>query len=154
MAKSGGERTLSRVACGMTEHIALRFDWEDIAHSTVIDVLGKNARRMSDGSANWEAVAICTDDKSILLSVEPDTDQIEVVLSEKPSGTGWARIASFSFAIGLPLGWCWVGRNYRGYKDTFTLAFGDVVPSVLQPRCTFVAEASSLVCYDLAPREA
>ncbi len=72
-------------------------------------------------------------------------------MTDKPSGEGWEPISSFSFAQGQPLGWCWVGINSQGYKDSFTLAFGDVVPLALQPRCTFVAEASSLICYDLAP---
>ena len=32
-----------------------------------------------------------------------------------------------------------------------TIAFGDVVPDALEPRCTFLAAASSLSCFDLVP---
>lgn len=135
----------------MAEHIALRFDWDDVKHHHVTDILGRNSRIVSDGSACWDSVAICIEGRAVSLSVEPDTDQIEVSMTDKPSGEGWEPISSFSFAQGQPLGWCWVGINSQGYKDSFTLAFGDVVPLALQPRCTFVAEASSLICYDLAP---
>lgn len=109
---------------------------------------------MNDGSASWEAVTIGTEGGPIYLSVEADTDQIEVSLGEEPVGNGWEPIPSFSFALGQPLGWCWVGINSQGYKDSFTLAFGDVVPAALQPRCMFIAEASWLSCLDLAPHRA
>lgn len=138
----------------MIDHIVLQFDWDDVAHRRVDDVLGKQARTMSDGSASWKAVAIRIEGRSICLSVDPETDQIEATLSETHPEGSWEPIPSFLFAVGQPLGWCWVGINTQGYKDSLTLAFGDVVPSALQPRCTFVAEASSLTCFDLTPRMA
>lgn len=138
----------------MTDHIVLEFDWDDVADRRVVEVLGKQARAMSDGSASWEAVAIRIEGRSICLSVDQNTDQIEATLSETHPEGSWESIPSFSFAVGQPLGWCWVGINSQGYKDSFTLAFGAGVPSALQPRCTFVAEASSLTCFDLAPRMA
>lgn len=136
----------------MAEHIALRFDWEEISHNRVTEFLGLNGRSMNDGSASWQAVAICTNGNTILLEVEPDSDEVIVSLGAKPCGKGWERIPSFDFAIGEPLGWCWVGRNYRGYKDSFIIAFGDVVPNALDPRCMFIAAASSLSCLDLTYR--
>jgi hypothetical protein len=135
----------------MTEHIVLRFDWDDVTNDRVTNILGQHARTMSDGAASWDAVTICIGGRAICLSVEADTDQIEVSLGKEPCGDGWEPISSFLFAIGETLGWCWVGINSRGYKDSFTLAFGDVAPSALQPRCLFVAEASSLTCFDLTP---
>lgn len=136
----------------MNEHIALRFDWDDVRDDRVTGILGQSARRMDDGSASWDAVAICIGRRAILLSVEADTDQIEISLVEDPPGHGWKPIPSFLFAHGQRLGWCWVGTNSQGYKDSFTLAFGEVVPLALEPRCTFVAAASTLLCYDLTPR--
>ena len=136
----------------MTEHIALRFDWDDVKGDRVTNLLGQHARTRSDGSASWDAVTICIGHRAVCLSVDADTDQVEVSLGDAPCGDGWEPIPSFSFAIGQPLGWCWVGINSQGYKDCFTLAFGDVVPSVIEPRCLFIAEASSLSCFDLAPR--
>ena len=138
----------------MDEHITLRFDWDDVSGSAVIEILGLNSMKLSDGSASWDEVAICIDDGSILLSVEPDTDQIIITREGKPSGNGWEPIPSLAFSKGCVLGWCWVGINSQGYQDSFTMAFGDVVPDALQPRLTFLAEASSLSCFDLTPHRA
>ena len=138
----------------MDEHITLRVDWDHVSGSTVIEILGLNSRRMKDGSASWDAVAICTDNKAILLTVEPDTDQIVITHEGRPSGIDWKPIPSLAFSEGRVLGWCWIGINSRGYKDSFTIAFGDVVPDALEPRCTFLAEASSLSCFDLARHRA
>jgi hypothetical protein len=136
----------------MAEHIALRFDWDDVHGEHVTNFLGQHSRTLGDRSACWDAVAICIGGRAIRLSVEVNTDQIEASLENEPSGEGWDAIPSFSFANSQPLGWCWVGINSQGYKDSFTLAFGDVAPSALEPRCTFVAQASSLICFDLTSR--
>lgn len=140
------------VEWGMTEHIALRLDWNDVKGDRVTNILGQHAQTTSDGSMSWDAVTICIAHRAICLSVEADTDQIEVSLGNARCGDGWEPIPSFSFAVGQPLGWCWVGVNSQGYKDSFTLAFGDVVPAALEPRCLFLAEGSSLICFDLSPR--
>lgn len=136
------------------DHKMMQFDWDDVAHRRVVNVLGKEGQTLSDGAANWEAVAICVEGRSVCLSVDSDTDQIEATLSKTPPEGSWEPIPSFSFAVGQRLGWCWEGIKSQGYKDSLTLAFGDVPSSALQPRCTFVAEATSLTCFDLAPRMA
>lgn len=133
----------------MAEHIALRFDWEDICHQNIEAVLGLNGDKMDDAAARWEAVAICVQSATVILTVEHDTDQIIVSLGEIPSDCGWRPIANFDFVKSKPLGWCWISTNYRGYKDSLTLAFGDEVPDALTPRCMFLAEGSSLHCFDL-----
>jgi hypothetical protein len=138
----------------MTEHIALRFDWDDVADQIVTAVLGLNGMAMDDGSARWDAVAICIDQMAVMLTVEPDTDQIMVSHEAPPSGDEWKRISSFDFADGKPLGWCWIGINSQGYKDSFTIALGDVVPDAIRPRFVFLAEASGLCCLDLVQRQA
>jgi len=138
----------------MADHISFRFDWDEVAHSRISDVLGLNADIMDDGTARWEAVAICLDSTAVVVTVEPDTDQIIISREASPTGDGWERILSFEFAVSQPLGWSWIGINSQGYKDSFTIALGDVVPDALQPRCTLLAEASSLICFDLIPRRA
>jgi hypothetical protein len=138
----------------MSEHVGLRFDWDDVADSCIVDILGRNGRPTNDGFAYWDEVAICIEGRSILLSVEINTDQIEITLGEIPGGADWKPICSFSFAIGKSLGWCWIGQNYLGYQDSFMLAFGDVVSDALHPRCMFLAEGSSLCCFDLGQRKA
>ncbi len=153
-AKSGGTLTRIELAWDMAEHIALRFDWNDVADDTVTAVLGLNGRAMNDGPACWDAVAICIDQTAIMLTVEPDTDQIIVSREAPPAGDEWKSISSFDFAITKQLGWCWIGINSQGYKDCFTIAVSDVVGEALQPRCMFLAEASSLSCLDLVQRRA
>ncbi|MFC3600133.1 DUF6334 family protein [Sphingobium scionense] len=138
----------------MVEHVSFRFDWDEVAHEQVTDVLGLDATVMDDGSARWGSVAICVGTTAVVVTVEPDTDQVIVARAALPSGSGWERIPSFDFAVAKPLGWSWIGINSQGYKDSFTVAFGDAVPDALTPRCTFLAEASSLMCFDLAPRRA
>jgi hypothetical protein len=138
----------------MIEHISLRLDWDDVAHAEVTEILGLNAATMSDGSARWDAIAICIGDTAVTVTVEPDTDQIIVTRVALPFGDEWKPIPSFKFANAKPLGWCWIGINSQGYKDSFTIAFGDVIADAIQPRCLFLAEASSLSCFDLLPRRA
>ena len=135
----------------MTEHIPFCFDWNEVLHGRVTDVLGLNAAIMDDGSARWGAVAICVGSAAVMVTVEPDTDQIIVAYEGVPGSDGWEPILTFGFAVGRPLGWSWIGINSQGYKDSFTIAFGDVVPDALEPRCTFLAAASSLSCFDLVP---
>jgi len=130
----------------------LQFDWEAVVHRPVLAVVGRNQRRMNDGSVAWGALAFAVGDDAVVLTVTPDTDEIVASHEPKPDGDGWLVVSALADAVGKPLGWCWVGTNYRGYCDSFTLAFGDIVPEALQPRLTFLAEASSLSCFDLTPR--
>jgi hypothetical protein len=138
----------------MNEHISFRFDWDDVADHTITEVLGLNAAVMDDGAARWDAVAICLGSTAVVVTVEPDTDQIIVSREAPPTGDGWELISSFEFAVAKPIGWSWIGINYLGYKDSFTIALGGVVPDALTPRCTFIAAATSLTCLDLVPRRA
>ena len=138
----------------MANHIAFRFDWHEVLGAYISNVLGLNADVMDDGTARWEAVAICLDRTAIMVTVEPDTDQMILSLGDWPSDNGWAPISSFDFAISRPLGWSWLGINSQGYKDSFTIALGAMVPDALQPRFMFLAEASSLTGLDLIPHRA
>ncbi len=138
----------------MANHMALRFDWHEVLHAIISNVQGLNADIMDDGSARWEAVAICLDRTAIMVTVEPDTDEIILSLGDLPLGDGWAPISSFDFAVSQPLGWSWLGINSQGYKDSFTIALGDVVPDALQPRFMFIAAGSSLTGLDLIPHRA
>lgn len=131
----------------------LKFDWETVGDKAVLAVTGRNQRRMDDGSLAWDALALRVGDDAVVLTVTANSDEIVVSHEPAPDGEGWDAISALADAVGKPLGWCWVGTNYRGYRDSFTLAFGNVVPDALQPRLTFLAEASSLSCFDLTPRK-
>lgn len=133
---------------------ALSFDWEDVSHEQVLAVAGRSERRMNDGSLAWDALAFKFGASAVVLTVTADTDEIVVAHEAAPEGEDWKPVTALADAIGTPLGWCWVGTNHRGYRDSFTLALGDVVPNALQPRFTFLAEGSALTCFDLKPRAA
>ena len=125
-----------------------RFDWEDVEGRPLGLVLGRAEVIRSDGQPCWEALALVLDDgRAILLGVNDDTDEIFVDLaSTRPEGENWSPAETFAEMLGQPLGWCWEGRNYRGYLDSFLLAFGDVVPAVVEPRLLFIAAASTISC--------
>ena len=129
----------------------LQFDWEVVAQRPVLAVVGRNERRMSDGSVTWDALAFAVGDDAVVLTVTADTDEIVVAHEPTPEGQGWIAVSTLGMAVGKPLGWCWVGTNYRGYHDSFTLALGEGLLA-LHPRLTLLAEGSSLFCFDLTLR--
>lgn len=73
----------------MVEHVSFRFDWDEVAHEQVTDVLGLDATVMDDGSARWDLVAICVGTTAVVVTVEPDTDQVIVARAALPCGGGW-----------------------------------------------------------------
>jgi hypothetical protein len=129
----------------------LPFDWEVVSHSKVLSVIGRDERRMNDGSLRWDEIAFVIGKMAIHLAVNEDTDEVIVSYAISPQGDDWLEIASLDFVVGMPLGYCWLNTNSLGYSDGFTLAFGDMVPEVLEPKLTFLGEASSLCCYKMAP---
>lgn len=129
----------------------LEFDWEIVAHKPILSVVGRNERRMNDGSLAWDAVALKLGVDAVVLSVTADTDELVVLHASAPDGDDWSNLTALGDAVGKPLGWCWLGTNYLGYRDSFTLALGNVVPDALQPRFTFLAEGSALSCFYLTP---
>src|SRR5690348_11533929 len=130
----------------------LKFDWEAVTEQPIAYIVGRGERQMSDGSLAWDALAFVLGDSAVVLTVNTDTDEIVVAHESTPRSESWIAVAALSDAVGKPLGWCWVGTNYRGSRDSFTLAFGDEVPDALQPRLTFLGEGSSLSCFEMTPR--
>jgi hypothetical protein len=99
-----------------------------------------------------DAVAFVLGERAVVLKATGDTDEISVAHEATPEGDGWQSVVSLADVIGNPLGWSWVGFNYRGYADSFTLALGDLVPDALQPRLMFVSEGAALTCFEVTPR--
>lgn len=132
----------------------LQFDWDAVALKAVLQVIGRNERSMSDGSLAWDALALAVGQGADILTVTADTDEIVVTHEPAPHGEDWVVVPALADAVGKMLGWCWVATNYRGYRDSFTVALGDAVPVAVEPRLTFLAVASSLSCFDLTPRNA
>jgi hypothetical protein len=126
----------------MTDRTMLQFDYEEAHGRAVTAVLGS-----TDEQAGWASVAVIIGDDALLLEADPDTDEISVRLGTAPmEGNGWKPVAALGHAVGSSLGWCWVGRNYRGYLDMFTLSFDG-----LEPQVCFVAEASRLTIRAISP---
>ena len=102
----------------------LGFDWEAVVQRPVTAVVGRNERRMNDGSLAWDAIAFAVGNGATVLTVTDDTDEIVVAHEVAPDDDGWVTVAALGDTVGKPLGWCWLGTNYRGYRDSFTLALG------------------------------
>jgi len=118
----------------------------DVLHSQrLLSVRGTNIHRMSDGTTSCDALAFCLERSALLVSVNVDTDEIELAITEPESvsnADAWKEVAVLAEFLGKELGWCWTGRNYRGYADTFTLSF-----SGLDPELSLCGEGSSLSVY-------
>jgi hypothetical protein len=99
-----------------------------------------------------DAIAFVIRDRAIVLTVNEDTDEVVVSLQNASATEDWSDVPSLSYAMGRTFGGCWNGSNYRGYDDTFTVAFGDVVPDALRPHWMFLGEGSSLICFELTLR--
>ncbi|QNN65257.1 hypothetical protein H9L12_00990 [Sphingomonas rhizophila] len=116
----------------------LRFDYELVHGQPVRSVVGEPA----EGCGYWR-IGIVTDNGTILISVDEDTDQVWVSLTAKELTTeDWKPVPFLQDWLGLELGWSWVGINSQGYKDTFILSCAGV-----DPQWAFVGEGSSLTCY-------
>lgn len=118
----------------MTDQTMLQFDYDTVEGETVTAVLGQ-----ADKNGNWWSVAILLGSRALVLRVDADSDQISVALDAAPEGADWAPVKPMQLAVGSALGWCWIGRNYRGYLDMFTVSF-----SGLEPQFLFIGMASAL----------
>lgn len=125
----------------MADRTMLLFDYEKARAQVVTAVLG-----LEDGPAGWQSIAIVTSERAILIRLDADTDELTVSSEPAPDvGKGWSPIDALASAIRSELGWCWVGRNYLGYLDMFTLSF-----SGLEPQVCFVGEASNVTVRRIA----
>ena len=119
----------------MADSTMLQFDYEEVHGRTVSGVVGRK-----HGPADWGSIAFVIEDRAVVLRVDPDTDEVIVTLEDASDlASGWDECAEIADAIGSELGWCWIGRNYRGYLDMFTLSF-----SGTNPQICFLGEASTL----------
>jgi hypothetical protein len=121
----------------MSGKTMLNFDYDEACGHTVTAVLGHG-----DGvERRWWTIAIQIGLRALILRTDADTDQISVSLETWPQQQDiqWEPVTALKSAVGAPLGWCWIGRNYRGYLDMFTVSFAD-----LEPQFCFIGEASAI----------
>ncbi len=89
-----------------------------------------------------------TGDHAVVLRVDPDTDEVIVTLEDASLlGDGWDDVVEIAHVVGCALGWCWIGRNYLGYLDMFTLSFSGTSPQI-----GFIAAASTLTIMHISER--
>jgi hypothetical protein len=126
----------------MSNRTMLQFDYDEAHGQVVTAVLGRR-----DGAAGWQDVAVVIGDRALVLRVDADTDEIAVELGAAPDvKSDWQAVPELSDLVGSELGWCWVGRNYRGYLDMFTLSF-----SRLEPQLCFTGEAATISIRRILP---
>ena len=119
----------------------LQFDWEAAEGATVAAVVAKEARGLSDGSLECREIASVLGAKAVVLRVNDDTDEVIVTLEDFASNSEWQPLGPLQEIVSRTLGWCWIGRNYRGYLDTFTIALDGIDPAFC-----FTGVASTLQC--------
>lgn len=119
----------------------LQFDWELVEGTVVTAVLAKEARAVSDGSLQCREIAFALGSRAVILRVNDDTDEVIVTLEDFEAGDEWLRLDPLGEIVSRTLGWCWVGRTYRGYLDTFTIALDGIDPAF-----SFTGVASMLQC--------
>jgi hypothetical protein len=128
-------------------HDPLEFDYDLLHGQRVVSIKGCKVRRSRDGSTVCDKAVICLERIAFIIAVKEDTDEITLQREEDPgvpfqSSGGWKDLELLSKYVGRELGWCWVGRNYRGYADMFILSFAGVEPEI-----AFCGVASSLWIY-------
>jgi hypothetical protein len=125
-----------------------QFDYELLNGQRVESIIGLGVDSGKAG-LNAEQVAICLERETLLISVNPSTDEIVLESSsDRDTLLGparrWVSVASLSQYVGNELGWSWMARNYRGYSDLFILSF-----DVLTPQIAFCGAATSLWIYEM-----
>jgi hypothetical protein len=82
------------------------------------------------------------------MRVNDDTDEVIVSLEDAAtiSGSEWQELEQLKEVVSRKLGWCWIGRNYRGYLDVFTFAVNGIDPAY-----SFIGMASCLHCTRVTP---
>ena len=122
-------------------------DYDTLHSQRLVSVRGRNTHRMSNGSTSCDALAFCLERDVLVVTVNADTDEVELArtdLEVVSNQDTWKNVVVLGEFLGKELGWCWIGRNYRGYADTLTLSF-----SGLDPELSLCGEGSALSIYKL-----
>lgn len=129
-------------------HNVLQFDYAEAYGAHFIEPIAIGELLLDDGTRSYDSVMLLLEDGDIVeINCTSNTDELVVrkINMSKLRRSDRVGVPLLDDYRGLALGWCWVGMNWRGYKDMFTLAFGGMDPDV-----AFVAAASKVHCYRLA----
>jgi hypothetical protein len=133
------------------DHTVLQFDYDEVLGATLAKAEGIAELRLDDGTKAYDSIRLLLEGGSFInIQTTENTDEIAVEYHKGHAEYYTDRIERTDVSFmseyrGLPLGWCWIGTNYRGYKDVFLLSFAGV-----DPQLAFVACASKIHCYRLA----
>jgi uncharacterized protein DUF6334 len=126
----------------------LNFDYDLLHEQRLASIMGYGAKA-AKGGINVDKVAVCLERTTLLISIDEDTDEIVLTVSEDKrsllgSSRSWKSLAPLTKYVGKELGWCWTARNYKGYSDLFILSFHGIEPQVM-----FCGIASGLWIYKM-----
>lgn len=125
----------------------LQFDWEEVDGAEISAVMATGTSFCDDLSVRCDAIAFILAGHAVVLRVSQDTDEVIVCRESLPlHEANWHPLSQLDEIVGRKLGWCWVGRNYRGYLDSFTVAIDGIDPCYI-----FTGIASSLQCARVVP---
>lgn len=102
-------------------------------------LLAAMGTRSGDSANDWISIHLCFECRVLVVSVLPDTDELELVLEaelHEVSGEPVAALASF---IKAQLVYLWKSHNSQGFFDTCLFGFGHA-----HPTAGIVAEGSGL----------
>jgi hypothetical protein len=124
----------------------LNFDYDLVLGQRVASIMGCGTKVGKDG-INVDKVAVCMERSTLLISIDGDTDEIVLKVSEDrrailAPARRWKSFKPLAKYVGKELGWCWTARNYKGYDDLFILSFHGIEPQIV-----FCGIASSLWIY-------
>jgi hypothetical protein len=126
----------------------LQFDWAKVEGLAVAAVLATGSRAMDDGSLVCDQLMLVLGAQAVVMRVNDDTDEVIVSLEDAAitKEANWQRLDQLADIVSRRLGWCWVGRNYRGYLDTFMIGLDGIDPAY-----SFTGAASALQCTRVTP---
>jgi len=132
----------------INEASMLQFDWEEVDGLTVTAVLATSPRPTDDGTLCCDKVAVVVGAKAVVMRVNDDTDEVIVSLEDALTthDSEWQQLEQLNKIVSRRLGWCWEGRNYRGYLDVFTIGVDGIDPAY-----SFIGMASCLNCTRVTP---
>ena len=112
--------------------IRFGFDrYDEIQEQTVARITAK--LEVTSPRPTWLEIVIMGATLGLHITVNPDTDELIVALTEcaEPGGGVWVDATALADCVGCKIGWWWSSINSQGYWDMFSLAFvGWAVPSV------------------------
>lgn len=115
-------------------------DIEEIFEQEISSVTGCDPVEMSDGTTAYTAILVQVSDKFLIISADPDTDQIVSEVQIKANEIDKNHpVAGCDAMVGKRIDDIWLCRNVKNYEDVLMLALDGLQPSV-----GFIAEASRI----------